>query len=181
MLERGHQEDGVDLGGKASVGVRQLQLELEVAHGPEATDHEPGPLPASELDGQALERLDRHRAAEIGDTGLDERHPLGCREKGLLGGVAQDANDEPIEEARRAADDIEMRVGDGVERAGEDRDAVHGTRSLVSGTMRVRNVSVVSPNRRTRTCTSPGGSGTGVRQKCLTTTVPPSSICAARR
>src|SRR5207253_1276713 len=34
MLERGHQEDRVDLGGQAPVGVRQLQLELEVAHRP---------------------------------------------------------------------------------------------------------------------------------------------------
>ena len=33
MLERGHEEDCVDLGGQAPVGVRKLQLEESLRHG----------------------------------------------------------------------------------------------------------------------------------------------------
>src|SRR5436190_8530787 len=182
VLQSGHQEDRVDLRRQATVGVRQLQLELEVAHGSQPTDHEAGLLPTSELDREALEGLDQYGAAEIRDARLDQCDALGRREERLLGGVAEHPDDQPVEEAGGSPHDVEMGVGDRIEGSGEDGGSAQLDPSA-SGAWRAtlsRNVSVVSPNRRTRTWTNPPGSGTGVRQKCLTTTVPPSSICAAR-
>ena len=58
MLERGHEEDRVDLGRQLAIGVRHLQLGLEIADRAQATDDEAGTDSEREVDGQAIEAGD---------------------------------------------------------------------------------------------------------------------------
>ena len=64
VLERGHEEDGVDLRRELAVGVRHLELGLEVAHGAQAADDEAGAELAREVDRQAVEASTSTRGRE---------------------------------------------------------------------------------------------------------------------
>src|SRR5450755_3572039 len=55
MLDRGHEEDRVDLGRQDPVVVGQLHLRLEVGDGPQAADDEAGAGPPASIHGQAVE------------------------------------------------------------------------------------------------------------------------------
>ena len=106
----------------------ELHLALEVADGAQAADDRSGATLAAQVDGQAVEGLDidpvgrcarlRERLADDADPGLDI-------EQRRLPRVGQDGDDQGVEHVRGTLDDVEMAVGDRVERAGIDRDRVH--------------------------------------------------------
>ena len=77
-------------------------------------------------------------------------------------GIGEDGDDDPVEDGRRAGDDVEVAVRDRVERTGVDRDAWLAHRSSSTAAdpsapdgadrrvARRKKVSVVSPKRRSR-------------------------------
>src|SRR4051794_37173695 len=106
--------------GQAVVHLRHLQLVVEIAHRAQPFDHDRGLLRPAEVDQQAAEGLDpdiavrlRHLAENL-DALLDG-------EQARLVLVDQDPDDHLVEEPRGPADDVEVPVGDRVERAGTDR------------------------------------------------------------
>ena len=72
VLERGHQEGGVDLGRELAVRERHLQLGLEVADRAQPAHDEAGAVAPREVDGQAVERVDADVLAEVRDAAPDE-------------------------------------------------------------------------------------------------------------
>ena len=52
---------------------------------------------------------------------LEHFHPLLDGEKARLGRIAEDGDDDPVEDLKSSVNDIQMSVGDGVERTGINR------------------------------------------------------------
>ena len=129
VLDRGHEEDGVDVGREDPVVVGELHLGLEVADGPQAADDRAGAAGAAEVDRQAVERVDldpaerarrpRSRASRM--TAIR----VSTASSGALRGLARTATMTVSKTAAARRDDVEVAVGDRVERAGIDRDRVH--------------------------------------------------------
>ena len=63
--------------------------------------------------------------AALGDRLLEQRDALRERQQRRLAGVVRDDHVQPVEERRRAADDVEMPQGHRVEGTGDDGDAGH--------------------------------------------------------
>ena len=106
----------------------ELQLGLEIADRAQATDDRAGAAAAAQLDRQPVERVDLHPVGR--NTGATQRlanhsDPSGGVEHGRLAWIGQDGHDQPVEDFGGPFDDIEMAVGDGIERAGIDRDGLH--------------------------------------------------------
>ena len=104
----------------------QLHLRLEVADRAEPADDEVRVARMAEVDREPVEALDDDPLAAQADTVecvTDRRHAFGRREQRRLPWVRKDGDDHPIEHHARAPKDVEVTVGDGVERAGIDRDA----------------------------------------------------------
>ena len=75
---------------------------------------------ARELDDELGEDVDDH-VLTVGHGVLEERHALLDREERLLvRRVADDADDDAVEDRRCAADHVDVPVRDGVVRAGAD-------------------------------------------------------------
>ncbi len=75
---------------------------------------------AGEVDDELREDVDDD-VVELAERVLEERDPLLDREERLLvRGVADDADDDPVEDRRRAADDVDVPVRDGVVAAWAD-------------------------------------------------------------
>src|SRR3990172_7775731 len=110
VLERGHEEDRVHARRQLAVGVGHLQLGLEVAHRAQPAHDEPRSQASAEVDRQAVEP--GHLDLAVGQaTVLGERLADGCDaivqlEHRRLLGVDQHAHDEPVEDRRRAPEDI---------------------------------------------------------------------------
>ncbi len=128
VLERGHEEDRVDLGRQLAVVVGQLQLGLEVAIGAQAADDEPrAPTAAAELDRQAVEapRPRPGRDAPAPRSATTSRMTRRARRRPGAATCAgsEDRDDDPVEDVGRAA---RGRRGGrsviGIERARVDRD-----------------------------------------------------------
>src|SRR3546814_9209313 len=71
-----------------------------------------------EIHQQRIEADDVDLARDPLDLAAHHRHPLLDREYRVLGRVGGDADDEPIDELRTAADDIHMAERDRIESAG---------------------------------------------------------------
>ena len=116
VLRAGGDEEGVDPR-ELLVHLRHLQLVVEVGDGPEALHDRLGAVVAGEVDEQALEELDAH-VVEVGDLLGEHLLALLEREERLrLLRVADDRHDDVVEVARGPLDDVEVTVGDGIERA----------------------------------------------------------------
>ena len=75
---------------------------------------------AGEVDDELGEHVDDDVVAAC-ERVLEERDPLLDREERLLvGRIADDADDDAVEDARRASDDVDVPVRDGVVRAWAD-------------------------------------------------------------
>ena len=133
MLERRHEEDGVDIGRELAVGVGHLELRFEVAHSAQSADDEAGPDLRAVVHGQAVEavHLDlapaqrlflAERLRDGRDTVLESQH-------GRLARVDEHAHDELVEDRRRPPDDVEVAERDRIERARVER-GVHAPSSV---------------------------------------------------
>ena len=97
----------------------ELELELEVGDGSEATDEGDGFLFAGEVDEEAVEGHDAD-VGEVAGDGADEVDAFVEGEEALLVVFAGDADDDFVEQAGGAFEDIEVTVGDGVKTSGVD-------------------------------------------------------------
>ena len=116
VLRAGRDEEGVDAR-QLLVHLGHLQLVVEVGDRAEALDDRLGAVLLGELDEQALEELDPH-VGEVRD--LLGEHLLALLEgeqRRRLLRVADDGHDHVVEVARGPLDDVEVTVGDGIERA----------------------------------------------------------------
>jgi hypothetical protein len=95
---------------------------LEVRDDTEALHHRLRLVLAGELDHELREDVHDH-VVDPPERVLEERHSLLDREQRLLvGGVPDHTDDDAVEDRRRATDDVDVPVGDGVVRAGADCD-----------------------------------------------------------
>src|SRR5204863_3090176 len=108
----GGHEQRLDLGHPV-VHLRHLHLVLEVADGTQPLDHRADPVGRAEVHQQAVEPLDLDIAVTAGDL-AQHLDALVDREQAVLGDVDQHRDDDLVVQARRAADDVEVTVGDGI-------------------------------------------------------------------
>ena len=84
------------------------------------------PVGAAEVDGQAVEGLDldvvERRADVVGERRADDRDARLDRQQRRLPRVREHADDDGVEDGRGTGHDVEVAVGDRVERARIDRD-----------------------------------------------------------
>src|SRR5579862_421680 len=156
----GGHEQRLDLGHPV-VHLRHLHLVLEIGDGAQPLDDRGDPVGSAEVHQQAVEPVDLHVAVPGGDL-AQHLHPLVDGEQALLGHVDQDRDDDLVVEPGGAADDVEVSVGDGVERAWTD-DAMHEVWPFhSSGVPAARPYQkVASPYRRARSATYPAGQLSG--------------------
>src|SRR4051794_60691 len=119
-LRAGHHVDRLDLRREVAVELVHLELPLEIGYDAQALhDHLRVPA-AREVDDELLEDVDldvadrRQLVAQELDALLDREHRL------LVVGIADDADDDPVEDPRGALDHVDVPVRDGVVRAGVD-------------------------------------------------------------
>src|SRR5215472_61230 len=106
----GGHEQRLDLGHPV-VHLRHLHLVLEVADGAQPLDHRGDPVGRAEVHQQAVEPLDSDVAVAAGDL-AQHLDALVDREQAALGDVDQHRDDHLVVQARGAADDVEVTVGD---------------------------------------------------------------------
>jgi hypothetical protein len=114
----GHEADGFDLGTQAAIHEGYLEFVLVVGNGPDAAE-ENGSVPGRGIfDEQTIEKI-HFDVGKIGRNDLGEHiHAFLDRKKGLFRVVPEDGDDEAVEKAGSAADEVEMAVGDGIEGSG---------------------------------------------------------------
>src|SRR6516164_2596310 len=154
----GGHEQRLDLGHPV-VHLRHLHLVLEVADGAQPLDHRGDPVGRTEVHQQAVEPLDPDVAVAAGDL-AQHLHALVDREQAALGDVDQHRDDHLVVQARGAADDVEVTVGDRIKGTRTDY-ALHAETPLrlVGGTRPYQKVA--SPYRRALSGTNPSGQLSG--------------------
>ena len=104
VLDRGHEEDRVDLGRQDAIVVGELHLRLEVADRPQAADDRGRAAGTAEVDREAVEGLDLDLVDERPGVGAerlaDDRDPRLDRQQRRLPRVGQDADDHGVEDGR---------------------------------------------------------------------------------
>jgi hypothetical protein len=128
VLLIGHEERDLQPPRQPPVHQRHLEFEFEVADRAQSADHHQSAHTLAERHREVREVHDVDLPHAF-DDGLDHRHPLFDREQRRLPGIDRDRHDHPVEQAHGAAGEIEMTVGEGVERSGEQRDALAFHRS----------------------------------------------------
>jgi polyphenol oxidase len=124
ILVAGHDKDGFDTTDGA-IGQGELEFIAEVGDVADAAEDN-GCLGAfDEIDGEAGKFFDAN-AGEIAQEGADHGDALGEGEELGFFGVDADGDDQFIEEANAAADDVKVPIGDGIELARENGDARGG-------------------------------------------------------
>ena len=125
MLQGGHEEDRVDVGGKLPVVVGELQLSLEVGDRPEAAYDRGGTVRSDGVHGEAVEGRDvgpAGRHACVVESLAQDADAGGSIEERRLPWIPEDRDHDAVEHGQGAPDDIEMAIGDRIERPGVDRD-----------------------------------------------------------
>ncbi len=126
---RGGEINGADFRRHHAVHAGHLHLVVEIGAVAQAAHHDFRAVVAGRLHGEAGEGHDLQLAAlrlqQIAAGLLDEIGALLDREDRRLAGMDADADDQPVADDGRLADDVDMAVGERVERAGVDGDA-HG-------------------------------------------------------
>src|SRR6266699_5339923 len=131
----------MDIGCELSIHQRLLKLGVEVRISAQALDQRRRPARAGELNRQSGEARDLDSVSAF-QRFLDQLDPLLDREQRLpLFGVGGDRNDDTVEDAERAVDDVEVAIGEGVKAARVDGDLLAHGRNTAS---------IVSPYRRSR-------------------------------
>src|SRR5580704_341589 len=123
----GHQKDVFDLGIEAGVHPHHLKLVLEVGNCAQPADDDAGAdrlgeLHQQGLKGAHLDAFGRLALEQLGDVGADDLNPFVGRKERALAVVARHRDDQPVDNLRGAANDVEMAVGDRVKGAGIDAD-----------------------------------------------------------
>lgn len=119
QLFAGHEEDGFEVGLEFAIHEGELKLELEVGDGAETANEGDGFLFAGEVDEETVEWHDAD-VGEVAGDGADEVDAFVEGEEALFVVFAGDADDDFVEEAGGAFEDIEVTVGDGVKTSGVD-------------------------------------------------------------
>src|SRR5438132_7737912 len=116
-----HHVDGLDLGREGAIELVHLELPLEVGdHSKALHDHLRVPL-AGEVHDELGEDGDLD-VAEVSERLVQERDPFVEREhRRLVVGIADDADDDTVEDPRRARDHVDVTQHHGVVAAGTDR------------------------------------------------------------
>ena len=124
ILFRRHHEDGFHARFHLAIHERHLQLEFVVADGADAAQHGVGVLLDAVAHQQALEGIDGN-VVEVRGHGHQHLFALRQREERLaLVEIARNGHDQFIEEFGSPVDQVQMAVGDGIERSGIDGDDV---------------------------------------------------------
>ena len=113
-----HEEHAVDVAGKRSVGVRHLELVLEVGDGAQAADNVVGTEFLALVNGQIGAAFDRAPATTIAHYLAHHVDPFGSREKAVFVGIDGDQDDQFVEHLERAFGDVDVTVGDRIETTG---------------------------------------------------------------
>ena len=116
-------------GASVPVQVVHLELVLEVGDHAQALDDHLRVPAAGEVDDELLEHVDLD-VRDARERVLDELDPhLDREQRRLVLRAADDADDDAVEDARRARDHVDVAVRDGVVGAGADR-GDHGSNSV---------------------------------------------------
>ena len=116
-----HHVHGLDLGGEMAVQLVHLELPLEVRDHAQALDDHLRVPPVREVDDELGEDVDLD-VVEPGERLTQERDALVEREhRRLVLGIADDPDDDAVEDLGRALDHVDVPVRDGVLVAGVDR------------------------------------------------------------
>src|SRR5262249_11845549 len=178
----GHHEHRLHALAQLAVHQRHLELVLEIGHRAEAAHDAVGLLALDQVDDEPVERGDA-QAVHSRRALVDQLEPLLDAEQRLLRGVRADGDDQLVEDAQAALDEVQVAVVDGVEHAGIHRALAHEnppldgrwrleTRPVYAGAR--KKVKVVSPNFRAfQRRRSPTASGGGAFVPCCTTTTAP--------
>jgi hypothetical protein len=134
VLFRRHHEEGFELGVELAVHHGHLELVLVVGDGADAAEDGGCALLAGEVDQEAVEGGDGD-VADGGDGFGDHLETLGDgEERGAFLGVAEDGDDELVDDFGAAGNQVEMAVGERVEGAGVDGlDGMHATPAYLLG------------------------------------------------
>src|SRR5919109_2054045 len=118
-----HQVDGLDVGSERAVQVVHLELPLEVGDHAQALDHRLRAPALRELDDELGEDIDLD-VVLVAQGLLEEADPLVDGEhRPLVARLANDSDDDAVEDLRRPADDVEVAERDRVVAARADRGA----------------------------------------------------------
>lgn len=120
------EEDGFEVGLEFAIHEGELELEFEVGDGAQTADNGDGFLFAGKVDEEALEGHDADVGEMTGD-GADEVDALVEGEETLFIVIAGDADNDFVEQAGGAFEDVEVSVGDGIKTSGVDGSS-HGGR-----------------------------------------------------
>src|SRR6476469_3875521 len=141
----GHHVDGLDLGGQGAVQLVHLKLPFEVRDDPEALDdHLRVPL-VGEVDDELREDVDLD-VGKISEHLPQEADALVEREhRRLVGRVADDSDDDAVEDSRRASDHVDVPVRDRVVGAWCDRGDHWCSNTVTRVEPYFRDVRIASP------------------------------------
>jgi hypothetical protein len=123
-LEARHHIQGLHFRRELPVHERHLEFVLEVRYGPQAADDGVGPVLPGELDKQAAEGFDLHLLLVIEDF-MDHGQSFFGREQRVLFGIFQDGYQNPVEDFKPPADDVDMAVGNGIKKTRVNSFALH--------------------------------------------------------
>src|ERR1041385_1613833 len=123
MILPGHHEERLDAGRELAVHHRHLELVLEVRDRAQPANDDLCAGFFCVFNEQPVETLGLDAVAESFENLADHLQPLVEIEEGaVLFRVARDRDDDPVEDAKRALNQVDVTVGDGIERARIDRD-----------------------------------------------------------
>src|SRR4026209_1001390 len=121
-----HHEHGLHGVAELAVHEGHLELVLEVGHRAQAAHHAVGALALDQIDQEPVERRDAHPAHPDARRALvDQLQALLRAEQGLLGGIGHHRDDQLVEDAQAALDEVQVSVVHRIEHARIDRSLAH--------------------------------------------------------
>lgn len=125
VFDAGHHEDSFDGGVDLLVHEGHLEFILEVGNSSETSDDDTGIVFLGELDQQAAKGPDLDMGVVLEDL-ADDLDPLSRGKEGFLFGIFQNGDQNMGKELLSPENDIDMAVGDRVERTRIDCSFFHG-------------------------------------------------------
>src|SRR6185369_3528335 len=112
----GHHEHGFDIRAKAAIHESHLQLVFVIRDGANTAEENLGRVPGGIIHQEPFERIDLDIGIDLDDF-AEHFGALLDGEERFLGLVSQYGNDKPVKHSRAALDQIEVTVGNRVERS----------------------------------------------------------------
>lgn len=126
---RGHHENGFHIGFEPSIHERHLELVLVVGDGANAAQDGVGIAPAHIVHQKPIEEIHFHIGPLAGDF-TEHFRALARGEERRLVQILEDGDDEAVEDARAAGNEVQVPVGHGIEGPRIDGDdALHAGNS----------------------------------------------------